>query len=241
MGMLSISIRRARTAVFALLLAGCSASVPWSKEPIGSEVNLSFTFENNLLFLSTATIDGRVGRYFFGSAHQRSVVDPRVGLTSGAATVQLSEKDQTRITPVTLDLHGVGDAIIGADAWSKYAVTVDYHSGLVTMQKQGIHPAYMTIFRYTAEPSVTLRVDDRDVVAIVDTALPDTVVLPHAGAASRGNAHVALAGTDFGTLDVRYDNVTRARVGNRVLSKFLITIDYGRRVVGVWRDPRIAM
>jgi hypothetical protein len=99
----------------------------------------------------------------------------------------------------------------------------------------------MTIFRYTAEPTVTLRVDGRAVEAIVDTALPDTVILPRAGASSRGSARIALAGTDFGPLDVRYDNVTRARVGNRVLSKFLITIDYGRRVVGVWRDPRIVM
>jgi hypothetical protein len=33
--------------------------------------------------------------------------------------------------------------------------------------------------------------------------------------------------------------VARARVGNRLLSHYLVTIDYGRRMVGLWRDPRI--
>ena len=45
---------------------------------------------------------------------------------------------------------------------------------------------------------------------------------------------------DFGTIDIAYENVRHARVGNRVLSRFLVTIDYGRKVVGLWRDPRIA-
>jgi hypothetical protein len=53
-------------------------------------------------------------------------------------------------------------------------------------------------------------------------------------------ATVTVADADFGTIDVQYANVTRARVGNRVLSRFLVTIDYGRKVVGLWRDPRIA-
>jgi hypothetical protein len=50
---------------------------------------------------------------------------------------------------------------------------------------------------------------------------------------------VRVASTDFGAIDVQYANVSHARIGNRLLSRFMVTIDYGRRVVGLWRDPRI--
>ena len=76
--------------------------------------------------------------------------------------------------------------------------------------------------------------------AVVDTSSPDTLILPR-GNGGRGRASVAIAGTNFGSVDVRFANVQRARVGNRLLSKFLITIDYGKRQVGLWRDPRIAL
>jgi len=48
-----------------------------------------------------------------------------------------------------------------------------------------------------------------------------------------------IAGTDFGNVDVKFANVAQPRIGNRLLSKFLISIDYGKREVGLWRDPRI--
>ena len=76
------------------------------------------------------------------------------------------------------------------------------------------------------------------VVAIVDTALPDTLVLPRA-TEGRGTARVIVAGSDFGNIDVKYASVPLARIGNRLLSKFLVSIDYGKQNVGLWRDPRI--
>jgi hypothetical protein len=39
-------------------------------------------------------------------------------------------------------------------------------------------------------------------------------------------------------VDIRRADVAAPHVGNRILSKFLVTIDYGRREVGLWRDPR---
>ena len=48
-------------------------------------------------------------------------------------------------------------------------------------------------------------------------------------------------GTDFGSIDVRLADVSTPRVGNRLLSKFLVTIDYGQREVGLWRDPRTGL
>lgn len=224
-----------------LVVAACSSVVPWRNEQVGGEVNLAFTIENNLLFLTTATIDGRTGRYFFGSAEARSVVDPtlvqRLGGPRRGRRLNLNQRESVSFHPVELNLRGVGEAIIGADVWGRNAVTIDYASGLVTMQKEGIHPEYMTLWRYTAEPAITINVDGRDVVAIVDTAIPDTLVL--AGPSRRGTARVRIGTTDFGAIDVQYADVAQPRIGNRLLSKFLVTIDYGQRQVGLWRDPRL--
>ncbi len=222
----------------ALALAGCIRA-PWSREPVGNEINLAFTLERNLIELQTVRINNRTGRYILGSAAPRTVVDPRVA-AAGAQTVQISEKQTIAIEPATLDLGGVADAIIGADAWRNRAISIDYRSGLVTWQREGIHTGLMKLYTYDAEPMIYVSVNGTDVAAIVDTTSPDTLVLPSRDA-GRGTARLAVGGVEFGTMDVRYAPVTTARVGNRLLSKFFITIDYGRRTVGLWRDPRIPL
>jgi hypothetical protein len=239
--MLPKSVLIARTLLISVCLTGCSSLLPWRNSDAPAEVNLAFTVENNLLFLTTAQINGRAGRYFLGSAGARSVLDPKFVQTTPARsyTLQLNEKQSVALSPVVLSLAGVGDAMIGADAWKRHAVTIDYRSGLLSYQKDGIHSAYMSLYAFDGEPSILVEVDGRIVPAVVDTAIPDTLVLP--GAAGRGSAHVVIAGSDLGTVDVARANVARARVGNRLLSKFLVTIDYGRQQVGLWRDPRIPL
>jgi hypothetical protein len=228
-----------------LLLASCSATLPWANEPIGEEVNLSFVIRNNLLFLPSATVDGREGRFLFGTAAARTALDPRFAAAlprpprSGERLLQLNEKEALRFTPVDLDLHNVADGIIGADVWGNRAVSIDYISGLLTYQKEGIHPELMTLYRFAAEPRVNVVVDGKTIPAIVDTASPDTLTLPRgAAAAGRTHARIQLGGADLGDLDLKLADVTDARVGNRILSKFLVTIDFGKREVGLWRDPR---
>jgi hypothetical protein len=94
--------------------------------------------------------------------------------------------------------------------------------------------------RWTGQPAINITVDGREISAVVDTTSPDTLVLP-GSALGRGTVSVSIAGTDFGPTDVQFANVSQARIGNRLLSRFLVTIDYGRRVVGLWRDPRIPL
>ena len=229
----------------ATLLWGASCTLPWASEPIGQEVNLSFVIRNNLLFLPSATVDGKTGQFLVSTAAARTVLDNHfaAGLPAaswrGVRTLQLTEKEALHFTPVALDLHNVADGIIGADVWGNRAVSIDYASGLLTYQKEGIHPELMTIFRFTAEPRVVVAVDGKQLNAIVDTASPDTLILPRGtAAAGRSHARVQIAGTDFGTLDIRLADVAEPRLGNRILSKFLVTIDYGKHEVGLWRDPR---
>jgi hypothetical protein len=221
----------------ALLSASCARVLPWSKEPVGSEVNLAFTLEQNLIRLTTVKIDGRPGRFLLGSAAPRTVVDSNFPLRRFYGHgVQISEKESVRIDPVTADLGGVADAIIGVEPWRKHAISIDYRVGLVSYQKEGIKSGGMFLYQFPGEPMINVVVDGREVAAIVDTTSPDTLVLP--GPEGRGTAAVRIADADFGTIDVQYANVSRARVGNRLLSRFLVTIDYGRKVVGLWRDPR---
>jgi hypothetical protein len=228
-----------------LLLASCSSSLPWANEPIGEEVNLSFIVRNNLLFLPSATVDGRPGQFLIGAAGARTALDPHFtaalprSVRSGERMLQLNEKESLRFTPVEIDLHKVADGIIGADVWGNRAISIDYTSGLLTYQKEGIHPELMTIYRFAAEPRVNVVVDGKTIPAIVDTASPDTLTLPRGtAAAGRTHARIQLAGADLGDVDVNLADVGEARLGNRILSKFLVTIDYGKREVGLWRDPR---
>jgi hypothetical protein len=225
-----------------LLLASCSSTVPWANEPIGQEVNLSFVIRNNLLFLPSATIDGRSGRFLVGVGAARTALDQNfaAGLPrTGEHMLQINEKEALRFTPVEMDLQKVADGIIGADVWGTRAISIDYTSGLLTYQKEGIHPELMTIFRFTAEPRVNILVDGKTIPAIVDTASPDTLTLPRGNAATgRTQARIQLAGADLGNLDINLAEVAEARIGNRILSKFLVTIDYGKHEVGLWRDPR---
>ena len=215
-----------------MLCASCRSTLPWSNEPVGQETNLALVMRNNLLFIPSLTIDGRPGKFLLGSADPASVLDPRFG--SGANhTLQLNERTSLRVTSVNADLHGIGDAIIGADAWDSFAVTIDYRAGLLTLQREGIHPEMMTVYRFSAEPTITVNVDGKAINAIVDTASPDTLVLPGA-ATGRKTARVKIADTDFGAIDVRAGGASVARVGNRLLSKFLVSIDYGKKQVGLF-------
>ncbi len=226
--------------------ASC-VSLPWRDEPTGQKVNLAFTIEKNLLVVGSATVEGRPGRFLFGSVEPRTVLDATFAQSLRAArggrlALQLGQRQAVDVTPVIADLRGVADGIIGADAWGGRAVTIDYRAGLLTYQKEGIHPEQMTVYAFSAEPKISVVVDGRTLSAIADTASPDTLVLPRgAAAAHRAKAHVVVSGVDFGSVDIAFGDVAAPRAGNRLLSKFLVTIDYGRREVGLWRDPRIPL
>ena len=226
------------------LVAGCRSQLPWADDPVRPEVNIAFNLEQNLIRLPSVEINRRSGRYFFGSAHQQSVLDPQFAASLGAPQheLNLNERESLRLSPRLLDLDGVGDAIIGADAWSQRSVTIDYRTGLLTYQKLGIYPADMEVFDFRGEPSIEIDVNGRTMRAVVDTALPDTLVLPRgASPAGRTNANITIAGAHFAGIDISLADVAAPRIGNRLLSRFLISIDYGRQRIGLWRDPRIAI
>lgn len=235
--MLSKSKAGAMTLALALLAGGCARILPWRDAPAANEVNLAFTLEQNLIHLQTVRINNRTGRYILGSAAPRTILDDNFP-GAGPHALQISEKETVRLAPAKLDLGNVADAIIGVEAWGNRAISIDYRSGLVTYQKEGIHRGLMSIYQFQNAPMINAMVNGRQISAVVDTTNPDTLILP-ARTTGRGTARVSIANHDFGVIDVYYANVTEPRVGNRLLSRFLVTIDYGKRVVGLWRDPRI--
>ena len=115
---------------------------------------------DNLLYLRSATVDGRPGRFLFGSANPQSVLDAHFAQAVGARpfhSLQLNERESLRFTPAVLDLRGVADAIIGADVWGAHAVTIDYRAGLLTFQREGIHPDLMNVYTFRDAENIRKR------------------------------------------------------------------------------------
>lgn len=227
--MLSKSIIRATALGAAFCALSCAAITEAPQDT--TEMNLAFTLEQNLIALQTVRIDGRPGRYILATAAPNIVLDDE--FQTPGRTIQFGERATLPIRAERLDLRGVADGLIGSSAWPRETVTIDYRTGLVTIHTGGIERAMMTVFSYRQEPAVEVQVDGQTIEAIVDSANPDTLILP-GDADRRGTARVVLGGIDFGTIDIRYAPVRRARVGNRLLSSFLVSIDYGNRLVGLW-------
>ena len=235
------SSRHATCALALLFAAACSSVVPWRDEPLRNEVNITFVVQNNLLFLNGTNVDGHPGRFLIGTAQPSTIIDPKFS-TATVHSLQLNERESLRFSGVASDLHGIADGIVGADVWGGHAITIDYRTGILTFQREGIHPDLMIIYKFTNDPMINVAVDGKVVSAIVDTTSPDTLVLPRTTALSeRKRAHVQIGDTDFGSVDIRTADVAAPRVGNRLLSRFLVSIDYGSHRVGLWRDPRIAL
>src|SRR6266498_3801463 len=138
------------TLLLTLALAACSSALPWQNEPIGQEVNVAFTVRKNLVVLPSVTIDGRSGRFLLGTAEQRTVVDAHYAPTPAPArsALRLNQREALQFTPVVADLHGVADAIVGADVWGQNAIIIDYRAGLLTFSRLGVERSGMTVFPF---------------------------------------------------------------------------------------------
>src|SRR5216684_1279685 len=79
----------------ATLLLCTMCATPWAHEPIGQEVNLAFIVRNNLIFLPSATVDGKTGRFLLAVANARTALDSGYAATlppaawRGARSLQL--------------------------------------------------------------------------------------------------------------------------------------------------------
>lgn len=225
---------RLTTLVLLLIAAGCSLGRP-------ETLHLAWTFDRNLITLP-AVAGGQAGTFVFGSAHPTSVFDQQFTAESGrrGVSVVLGDRYQAVTKPVAMELEELADGILGIDIWRDRSVTVDYRRGLLILGRElepiheGIHHRYETI------PAVPVRIDGREELAVVDTANPDTILLPSSrwGDPRRMPIELTIGEVSLGSVDASVAPVSEIRLGNRVLSRFLVTFDYPRREVTLWPDAR---
>ncbi len=220
--------------VLPLLLAGCAGL-----GAAAATTNIAWTFERNLVIVD-ATVGGRAGAFIVGTAAEHTILDPAFPAAlsrRGRAGVSVGERHSSTVTPTRADLGGVADGILGADVWRGKSLTVDYQRGLLILGK-ALDPITEDVrFRFRDAPAVRVSIDGVETTAIVDTASPDTVVLPSRtwGAVGRRTISLRIGETRFDAVDARVAPVGEVRLGNRILAHFLVTVDYPRREVTLWR------
>lgn len=229
-----------------LVMAGCV--MPWHRSIQDTEeLNLGFRLDRNQVVLGSVTVGGREGRFVLATAMPRTIVDPSLfgGTVARARSrvVRLGQRRHVTVTPAVADLQTIADALIGFDVWRNRVITIDYRKGLVTAtpERHG-DMADLEFFRFSEMPSIPLTIDGRHIEAIIDTTIPDTMIIPSGiagGSEGRGTFDIAIAGVEFPATDVRISQGGEARIGNRLLAHFLVVIDYRRELVGLWPDARI--
>lgn len=219
---------------FLSLLVGCTS---FRSSP--QTTNISWAFERNLVLVN-ATVGGRAGSFVVGTAASQTVLDssfPADAGRRGRVGIDLGERYNATVTPVRADLGGIADGILGADAWRGSSLTVDYQRGLLVLGTS-LDPITEGVrFRFRETPAVQVRIDGVETTAVIDTASPDTILLPSRtwGAEGRRAVDLRIGKTRFGAVDARVAPVGEVRLGNRILAHFLVTVDYPRREVTLWR------
>ena len=229
---------RAWAAAILLTLATSCGSVFHTER----ETNLAFVLDKNEIVFPEASLNGSAGRFVLASALPQTVADPQALRRSGtASTLRIGEHFSTTVRPQTTDLHGLADGLLGADAWRENPVVIDYRSGLLTISPDSERPAGMPTFPFRRVPLVPLLVNGIEVNGIVDTTVPDTLVLPLTFSEDkrpgRGLVHVIMAGRTFRT-DASFRDTDVVLIGNRLLANFVVFLDYKHGVVGLWPDVR---
>lgn len=163
------------------------------------------------------------------------------GAREGPARLVLGRRLAVPITPVVEDLGGMAAGILGADAWGDFTLVIDYARQLVMISRERAASMNGPLYPFDGPPTIPILLNGSERRAILDTALPDTVVLPRSqGEGGRGRARIQVAEYDLGVVDIGFADTEQIRIGNPLLSKFLIKIDYRNQAIALWRDPRSA-
>lgn len=188
-----------------------------------------------------ATVDGKPGRFLVGTAQPRSVMDRRFRKAAdGSSSLVMGERFSRTISPVVDDLGGLADGILGADVWQDSTLTIDYSRQLIILSHEPADAMDGSLYRFTGPPALPVTLDGVAETAIIDTALPDSLVLPSERGRRRGQAALRVGSYDLGTVEIGFESTSTIRMGNRILARFLIKIDYRKGVISLWRDPRRA-
>lgn len=220
--------------VLVAAVTGCR-TLPWNRAAeTAPETNVSFSVRQNLLHVRFH-VGEREGWGIVSTRHPATILDAgfAASATSASPLVRLGSVGVVESDPRIADLQGIADAILARDLWGEDILTIDWRSALVTIHRSRRATTDGESHSWTDTPRVRLQVGGRVVEAEVDTTSPEALVLTGASAGRRRET-VEIAGVKQ-EIDVAIDpRVPHARIGTRLLSRFLVQIDYGRRQVILW-------
>lgn len=241
--MLSVSTLRAtaRILIVAGSLAGCS-------QPL-FERNVSFRFDRNLPIID-AELEGRRVSMVVATALPSSILDGerarQIGFEQSRwrSRVFFGNLAGTKIAPLILELDDEipADGMLGADAWRGRTLTLDYRRRVAILTPSGPIQQGFYSWSFKGPPMISVVLNGIVLPAIIDTAIPDTAIIPEAllydEDGRRQTVDLEIAGVRFDDIDVLAAPTGDIRIGNRLLSSFIVQIDYDHRIVALWPDTR---
>ena len=234
---------RTRLSGFALLLLAMAASCLPSIEPRIPENNVGLFMRANLACIR-AEVNGLDSTLVVASALPRTAISSSLRSNRSGTRILLGDTLLTHVRSTGLDIAEIpADGLLGADAFRGKIATIDYFRGLLIVGDWPRAQPDITPWKFSGgPPRVPVQINGRKTWAIVDTALPDTAIVPaeflDGGDSARAVVTMEVGGIRFDDLDVAVVPVVEPRLGNRVLSRFVVTIDYAHEMIGLWPDPR---
>jgi hypothetical protein len=218
----------AATAAFALLSA-CSISRRWEGST-PNELNIAFQLDRGVPIVR-GTIDNRPARLIISTGRERSAVD-RGFSSESRVRLGLGGRMSASIATDIVDLQGLADGVIGADFLRSETVTLDYERRLMILSSERLRGG--SRFRGPL-PNVMLRVDSKPIATVVDSAFPESLIVP-ASSRRRRTVHVAFGEISLGSIEAAQRPITVAVAGSGLLSRFTTTIDYPSKKILI--EPR---
>jgi hypothetical protein len=241
--MLSVSTLRATA--FILFIAG---TLPACSHP-EFERNVAFRLESNLPVID-AEIEGRHVSMVIATALPSSVLGGirarEIGFEQSRwrSRVYFRNLAGTKVAPMVIELDEniPADGLLGSDAWRGRTLTLDYRRRVAILNPPGPIPEGFHSWSFKGPPRISVVLNGVVLPAIIDSAIPDTAIIPEAlleaDGARRRTVDLEVAGVEFDDLDVLTGPTGDIRIGNRVLSQFVVRIDYDHRTVALWHDSR---
>ena len=227
------------TLAAALASGGCST---FSSQPRTDHV--AFKLRDNLLVIP-ATVGGNPGEFILGTAQSHTTLDPRFlveSSRSGEVPVLLGSRLRLETSVERTSMSAVADGILGSGAFANRTLGIDYRRGLITLSRERVPAEGAAKCRFEGIPTFPISVDGTPFRGIIDTTNPDTILLPESvfGPAGRRLVSLRIGSIDLGTTDARVGPVSDIRIGNRILEKFFVSIDYDRGEISLWPSEPIS-
>jgi hypothetical protein len=221
------------TLAAALASAGCSTFSSQSRTD-----HIAFKLRDNLLVIP-ATVGGNPGEFILGTAQIHTTLDPRFPVESsrsGQAQVILGSRLRLETSVERISMSSVADGILGSGVFANRTLGIDYRRGLITLSSERVPAEGAAKSRFEGIPTFPISVDGTPFRGIIDTTNPDTILLPESvfGPAGRRTVSLRIGGIDLGNIDARVGPVSDIRIGNRILEKFFVSIDYDRGEISLW-------